>query len=268
MRRITLLLGITLASILADLAAAISLSVSATEVLVSTSVDCEWSATLADPANFSLVMQFSNGPTDLQVGDQTTFLTTIQRGNTTSGTVPGITNVIHLGPHRLAAYADPFDATFPPFSVSPVFQVVESLTTNSTTTDATPTLILQTALGTSATAVSTSSASKTENRNIIIIVVVLVCAALLICIPGTTLLLLHRRKARELDLVRGRPFSTSQWSKDIGPPPGGVHSRNASGSSVAYGLDEAKIQPPEAVRAETRGLRLQREVPPPSYFTV
>jgi len=128
MLRITLLLGITLASILADVAAAISLSVSATEVLVSTSVDCEWSATLTDPANFSLVMQFSNGPTDLQVGDQTTFLTTVRRGNTTSGTVPDIPNVIHLGPHRLAAYADPFDATFPPFSVSPVFQVVESWT--------------------------------------------------------------------------------------------------------------------------------------------
>ncbi|KAJ7583346.1 hypothetical protein C8J56DRAFT_207424 [Mycena floridula] len=124
MLRIMLYLGFTLIHSLSHLVAGISLSGPSTDVTVNTTIACQWTAeSLEDPETFSLVMQFSDGKTDF--GDRA-LITIIRRGNTTNGTMSNIPNVHDLGPHRLAAYADPFDPTSQPFSVSPSFLVVPS----------------------------------------------------------------------------------------------------------------------------------------------
>ncbi|KAF8148774.1 hypothetical protein K438DRAFT_2027472 [Mycena galopus ATCC 62051] len=121
MQRITPLVAIPLLSTLVHLAAGISLLNPTTDVTLGTFVDCQWNAVPTDPATFSLVMQFSNGSADF--GDHDV-ITIVQRGNATTGIQNDITNVNLLGPHRLAAYADPFDPTTEPLAVAPTFQVI------------------------------------------------------------------------------------------------------------------------------------------------
>jgi hypothetical protein len=73
----------------------IVLSVPTTDVAAGTSVNCQWTSGATDPATFSLVMQFSNSGSS-QFGDFAV-VTVVQRGTTTSGTVPNIKNVAILG---------------------------------------------------------------------------------------------------------------------------------------------------------------------------
>jgi hypothetical protein len=75
---------------LSHLVAGISLSVPTTNVVASTSVDCQWTANATDPAAFALVMQFSNASS---LFGEFAAVTTVQRGTTTNGTVPNIKNV-------------------------------------------------------------------------------------------------------------------------------------------------------------------------------
>ncbi|KAJ7713054.1 hypothetical protein B0H16DRAFT_550030 [Mycena metata] len=115
------ILGIAVFLSFSHLVAGISLSVPTTNVAQFTTVDCQWTADATDPAQFALVMQFSNATS---VFTQFAAVTTVQRGTTTSGTVANITNVQVLGMHRLAAYAAPFDPTSQPLALSPAFNVV------------------------------------------------------------------------------------------------------------------------------------------------
>ncbi|KAJ7127841.1 hypothetical protein C8R44DRAFT_778891 [Mycena epipterygia] len=138
MQRIKQFFGITLLSPLAHLAAGISLFNPTTDVAQGTSVECQWNALPADPATFSLVMQFFNGSADF---GENAVVTIVRRGNTTTGVVKDIKNVIDLGPHRLAAFVDPFNATTQPFAVSPSFQVVANSTFASTSSSAAPPIL-------------------------------------------------------------------------------------------------------------------------------
>jgi hypothetical protein len=70
----------------------IALSVPTTDVAVGTSVNCQWTSGVTDPATFDLVMQFGSP----QFGEFAV-VTVVQRGSTTSGTVPNIKNVAVLG---------------------------------------------------------------------------------------------------------------------------------------------------------------------------
>jgi hypothetical protein len=73
------------------IAPTIKLSVPTTDVAVGASVDCQWTSSATDPARFQLVMQFTNSGS--HEFEELAAVTVVQRGTSTSGTVPNIKNV-------------------------------------------------------------------------------------------------------------------------------------------------------------------------------
>ncbi|KAJ7208907.1 hypothetical protein GGX14DRAFT_453602 [Mycena pura] len=207
----------------------IALSVPTTDVAVGTSVDCQWTSGATDPATFTLVMQFSN-PGSPQFGDLAA-VTVVQRGNTTSGTVPNIKNVAVLGMHRLAAYPDPFDSSAPgqPFSVSPAFNVIANASQSSPVTGliGAPTSSLPTETPTSPS--NRFIPPTSNNHNTIIIVVVVICVVLALAILGFLLLLRRRRRKNAEMSYTTRPRSL--LTEDLGPS--GVATLNAPLSDIS-----------------------------------
>ncbi|KAJ7830421.1 hypothetical protein B0H14DRAFT_2807485 [Mycena olivaceomarginata] len=299
MQRITLRIAITLLSTLVHLAAGISLLNPTTDVTLGTSVDCQWNAIPADPATFSLVMQFSNGSADF--GDHAV--------SNTTGMVNDIKNVIHLGPHRLAAYGNPFDPTTEPFAVSPAFQVVVNsmyafaaitfLVSASTSNSAAPPLSTKAPAPTTLTPSSSSSphsnsnpptegatptstptssssspiASPQSNKDHtpLVVSVTIGCVVLALGFLGTAFLMWRHRKAQTLDLLRSQPFPPLPLDPQravhravfTAPSPSSADGGRSS-AVVAQRLEKAESEL-EDLRAEMRGLRLGQEPLPPSY---
>ncbi|KAJ6570862.1 hypothetical protein DFH09DRAFT_1153249 [Mycena vulgaris] len=256
------LLGLTLLAI-PPLALSLSLSAPTTDVVVSTTVDCRWTATLSDPANFSLVMQFPDGSVEFGAHVR---VKTVVRKNTTSGTVSNISSVHILGSHRLAAYADPFDDKSPPFSVSPTFQVVAN-TTATTSTSATKSGA-PASTSASASASTSSSSYRSKSRRIILIIAVIVpCAVLFSGIVGAVLLLRRRRRkaARAPDLLVGHLFPSSPPDINTEPSPLEPYgARSGCAPIESYRLIKAEraLQTPGTLRLEGD------EAPPPPYVPV
>ncbi|KAJ6524198.1 hypothetical protein B0H19DRAFT_1200642, partial [Mycena capillaripes] len=205
----------------------IALSVPTTDVAVGTSVNCQWTSGATDPATFSLVMQFSNSGSP-QFGDLAVVID-VQRGTTTSGTVPNIKNVAVLGMHRLAAYADPFDSSAQPFSVSPAFNVIANSSQSSSAAGVigAATSILPTEVSTSTP--SSTSSSRSNNHSTIIIAVVVVCVVLALAILA--LLLLLRRRRRKNGESSGIARPPSLLTEDLAS--NGAATLNAPPSDIA-----------------------------------
>ncbi|KAF7359737.1 hypothetical protein MVEN_00698300 [Mycena venus] len=290
MQDISQMFGIALLSSLAPLAAGIVLFNPTTNVAQNTFVDCQWNAVTTDPATFSLVMQFFNGTADF---GENAVVTIVRRGNTTTGVVNGIKNVLDLGPHRLAAYVDPFDPTTEPFAVSPSFQVVANVSASASSLVAPPVSTFvsgpTSTLGTGGVAPTSTStpSSSSSNKSPIVVAATTGCAALILVILGTVLIL-HRRKARKLDLLRGRPFPPSTPDPEPINPRGhraaftttpvfstplfesqATSSSGSNGSAVVVArlLEKTELEL-EDLRAEIRGLRLGQDALPPSYSPV
>ncbi|KAJ7658417.1 hypothetical protein B0H17DRAFT_1213231 [Mycena rosella] len=258
----------------------IGFSVPTTDVQVATSVDCQWTATPADPATFSLVMQFSDLGSEF--GD-IALVTIVRRGDATSGTVPSIQNVHIVGcvcsflpaaailidnekPDLIiwqhmqsTALFLPFDATFTPFAFSPTFNVVNStcvpdivgcLPGSSSVHLLDPPRILL------VSPVHPFQPARSKNHSTIIIAVSVIVAALVVDIATFLIFLRHRRKSRTLDLnlLRGEPFPApvpERLPSNTGsiPPPGAVN-----------------IGTPQPAKEEISGARAGADEPPPPAY--
>lgn len=198
-------------------------------------------------------MQFPNG--SIAFGDLA-LITIVRRGNTTSGTVPNIPNVIDVGLHRLAAYADPYDPTSQPFVVSSAFNVIPSPTV-SAGGSLVPSTFLPTSinLGLPTNSASASaSPARSKNHSAIIIVVAIVCIVIVLVLLGVVLLLLRRRKARSLGHQRVAPPLASELVRSP------ADTESGAGSTV--------VMAPRLEKAGTRAPRprLEQEAAPPPYL--
>ncbi|KAJ6449877.1 hypothetical protein C8R45DRAFT_1114432 [Mycena sanguinolenta] len=285
---------VALLSLLAHLAAGISLFNPTTDVVQGTFIDCQWNAVSSDPATFTLVMQFFNGTADF--GDNAVF-TIVRRANTTTGMVNDIKNVGDLGP---------YDPTTQPLALAPAFQVVPYSMSASASNPAAPSVFASAPTSTQGTDgftptrfFSSIPSPASQNRTPIIVGATIGCAALALGILGTAVLIVRGRNTRTLDLLRGRPFPpvdpepvnlyghravfdaptgsivgssivspvSTHEQRAVFKTPTGSSSGSSSEQVVAQGRENAELEL-QALRAEIDRLRLEQNALPPSYRLV
>ncbi|KAJ6495538.1 hypothetical protein DFH09DRAFT_1337356 [Mycena vulgaris] len=196
----------------------ISLSVPTTNVVASTSVDCEWNVTPSDPATFSLVMQFSDLGTDF---GETALVTTVRRGNATSGTVGKIINVgtqaismLHSAVLGVAVVPGrPTLNQFRRYSNEIRFLYVRGPPSNVTT--GIPRRYYRSTFATNTGGPTSTPTSTSPSRGInrtpaLLIAIATLCAVLVLGFLGTEIILLRRRKARTL-YRDGDSLLASRW---------------------------------------------------------
>ncbi|KAJ7184923.1 hypothetical protein C8R46DRAFT_1065472 [Mycena filopes] len=218
-------------TLLSTCAASISLTAPTADVLLSTSIDCAWSATPPDPVSFRLAVQYGVNFTQIALAS------IVHRGNDTSGTVENVATVNILGPHRLAAFADPYDDQLPPLAVSTTFQVVSSSGSSPSSSSIIP----------SSTTNPRSPSKISESRKQMIIGVSLgTCAALGLLILAYCFLL-RRRKAR-------RGVSVGSPVRAVSP--------FLLRTPVVTGSEDSSSAPAAPTRG-AEGLNARNEAPPP-----